>query len=118
MDERNPAPSPETQGTQPQSAQPQGQSQESYMGGSGDQPDITTNLDPDVPGGPTTAADRAATEAATDGYEGSGQSGAIPTDNQSDPARQMDNSGMLNPSGEGQDADIIGASGDDRNENR
>ena len=113
MDERNPA----------NSTQPQGQSQESYMGGSGDQPDITTNLDPDVPGGPATAADRAATEDARKGYEGSGQEGAIPdehspADTQSDPARQMDNSGMLSPSGEGQDADIIGASGEDRNENR
>ena len=35
-----------------------------------------------------------------------------------DPARQMDNSGMLSVTGEGEDADVIGASGGDRNENR
>ncbi|MFD1732047.1 hypothetical protein ACFSC4_14825 [Deinococcus malanensis] len=36
--------------------------------------------------------------------------------NQSDPAKQMDNSGLLRPSAEGQDAAIMGGSGHARNE--
>ncbi|BDP43122.1 hypothetical protein DAETH_30910 [Deinococcus aetherius] len=95
-----------------------GATNESYMGAGDNAPDANTNLDPSLPGGPATQADRNATQAVEDRYAGSGQSGALPADGQSDPARQMDNSGMLSPGGEGHEADIIGASGDDRNENR
>ena len=95
-----------------------GETNESYMGAGDNAPDANTNLDPSLPGGPATEADRNATEAVEDSHAGSGQSGALPEGGQSDPARQMDNSGMVSPSGEGQDAEIIGASGDDRNENR
>lgn len=88
----------------------------SYMGATGDTPDANTNLDPDMQGGES-GADRRATGDIHDRHTesrglGSGENG------QSDPARQMDNSGMLNPMGEGEDSDIIGASGDDRNAER
>ncbi|MFC4427812.1 hypothetical protein [Deinococcus navajonensis] len=76
-----------------------------------------TNLDANLQGGPATAADQAATQTITDQ---SAQPGGLPSgiEEQSDPAKQMDNSGMLNPNGEGQDADIMGASGLDRNNDR
>ncbi|WP_102125593.1 hypothetical protein [Deinococcus planocerae] len=94
-----------------------GETNESYMGAGDNAPDANTNLDASMPGGPATQADQNATETIEDQHQGSGQSGALPADGQSDPARQMDNSGMVNPTGEGRDADIIGASGNDRNDN-
>ncbi|WP_216324816.1 hypothetical protein [Deinococcus aestuarii] len=94
-----------------------GETNESYMGAGDNAPDANTNLGPGVPGSPVTGADREATGAITESHADSGQEGALPADEQSDPARQMDNSGMLKPTGEGRDAGIIGASGDDRNEN-
>lgn len=73
-----------------------------------------TNLDATLQGGPTTAADQAATQNIT---AQSAQPGGMPSgiENQSDPAKQMDNSGLLHPTGEGEDAAIMGASGLDRN---
>lgn len=88
----------------------------SYMGATPDAPDTNTNLDPGVQGGPATEADRQATQEVQDHHTGGGLPAAA--GEQSDPARQMDNSGMLNPAGEGDGADIIGASGDDRNGDR
>ncbi|MFB9990714.1 hypothetical protein ACFFLM_01750 [Deinococcus oregonensis] len=72
-----------------------------------------TNLDPSMQGGAGTAADKAATQDAVEQHQQQG----LPTGiaGQSDPAKQMDNSGMLNPTGEGSDADQMGASGVDRN---
>lgn len=95
-----------------------GATNESYMGAGDNAPDANTNLDPSLPGGAATGADREATQDIHDQHAGSGQASAVPVDGQSDPARQMDNSGMTSPTGEGQDAEIIGASGDDRNEKR
>jgi len=84
----------------------------SYMGATPEAPDTNTNLDADVPGGPVTQADQQATDTIEEQHgEGSGQTPP-------DPAKQMDNSGLLVPSGEGDGASIIGASGDDRNEKR
>ncbi|MFC4639083.1 hypothetical protein [Deinococcus hohokamensis] len=76
-----------------------------------------TNLDPTLQGGPATAADQAATQTIT---QQSAQPGGLPSgiEEQSDPAKQMDNSGLLNPSGEGEDAEIMGASGLDRNDSK
>ncbi|EYB69354.1 hypothetical protein DEIPH_ctg008orf0077 [Deinococcus phoenicis] len=92
----------------------------SYMGGEGQTPDANTNLDPNLQGG-STGADRQAARTIEQQHT---QRGGLPAglDAQSDPARQMDNSGMLDPKGEGARADdgaeIIGESGDDRNEQR
>ncbi|ACO45044.1 hypothetical protein DEDE109153_13370 [Deinococcus deserti] len=74
-----------------------------------------TNLDPNLQGGPTTAADQAATQEIThqDAQPGGMPEGIL---DQSDPARQMDNSGLLRPSAEGADAAIMGGSGHARNE--
>lgn len=81
----------------------------SYMGATPEAPDTNTNLDSAVPGGPATAADQQATDTIEEQHgEGGGQTPP-------DPARQMDNSGLLNPTGQGDGASIIGASGDDRN---
>lgn len=88
----------------------------SYMGATPDTPDTNSNLDPSQQSG-TTPADQQATQDIEAQHAGRGGL-AQGTANQSDPARQMDNSGMLRPTGEGQDADIIGASGDDRNDDR
>lgn len=97
-----------------------GATNESYMGAGDNAPDANSNLDPSMPGGPTTEADRNATADIQNQYADSGEAGDVPgvPGAQSDPARQMDNSGMVSPTGEGQDSDIIGASGNDRNENR
>ncbi|GAA5535120.1 hypothetical protein [Deinococcus aluminii] len=85
----------------------------SYMGAGGDTPDANTNLDPSLQGG-TTRADRQATRHIEQQHA---ETGGLPSglEDLPDPARQMDNSGMLNPTGEGRDANIIGASGEDRN---
>lgn len=72
-----------------------------------------TNLDSSMQGGAGTAADAAATQDAVEQHQQQGLPNAI--EGQSDPAKQMDNSGMLNPTGEGSDADQMGASGVDRN---
>lgn len=101
MDEGKPARTPETA---------------SYMGATPDAPDTNTNLSPAVQGGPVTDADQQATQTVEDQHAEGGLPAAL--EDQPDPARQMDNSGMLDPTGEGDGADIIGASGDDRNEDR
>ena len=101
MDEGKPASTPETA---------------SYMGATPDAPDTNTNLDASVPGGPLTGADQQATQAIEDQHAQEGLPAGV--QGQSDPARQMDNSGLLRPSGEGDGADIIGASGTDRNGER
>lgn len=88
----------------------------SYMGATGDTPDTNTNLDPGQQGGES-GADRQATEIIQDRHTESRGLGSGENE-QSDPARQMDNSGMVSPAGEGHGADIMGASGDDRNEGR
>ena len=93
----------------PQTADPA-----SYMGATPEAPDTNTNLDADVPGGPATAADQQATDTIEEQHAEGGLPGAAR--DQSDPAKQMDNSGMLSPTGEGDGASIIGASGDDRND--
>ncbi|MBB5235718.1 hypothetical protein [Deinococcus budaensis] len=93
----------------PQTADPA-----SYMGATPEAPDTNTNLDAAVPGGPATPADRQATDTIEEQHADGGLPGAV--EGQSDPARQMDNSGMLRPTGEGDGAAIIGASGDDRND--
>mgnify|MGYP000026383503 CR=1 FL=1 len=75
-----------------------------------------TNLSATFQGGPTTPGDRAATQQITE-QEGAGQEaqGGLPAGMaaQSDPARTMDNSGMLRPTGQGEDAEIMGSSGVD-----
>ncbi|WP_034386273.1 hypothetical protein [Deinococcus sp. YIM 77859] len=88
----------------------------SYMGATPNTPDTNSNLDVSQQGG-TTPADRRATQEIVEQHAESGGLSSGMT-GQSDPARQMDNSGMLRPAGQGQDADLIGASGDDRNEER
>ena len=80
-----------------------------------------TNLSATLQGGPTTPGDRAATQQIAEqegaGQEGGGQEarGGLPAGMaaQSDPARTMDNSGMLRPTGQGEDAEIMGSSGVD-----
>lgn len=79
----------------------------SYMGATPESPDANTNLDPNLSTGPQTAADRAAMRTV---HEQGTEAGGMP-----DPARQSDNSGMVRPTGDTGDADIIGASGNDRN---
>ncbi|SMB96003.1 hypothetical protein [Deinococcus hopiensis] len=82
----------------------------SYMGATPESPDANTNLDSNLATGPQTAVDRAAMQT----IHGQGtETGAMP-----DPARQSDNSGMVRPTGDTEDADIIGASGNDRNGDR
>lgn len=88
----------------------------SYMGATGDAPDANTNLDPDMQGGES-GADRQATNSIEDRHTESRGLGSGENE-QSDPARQMDNSGMVDTTGQGEDSDIIGASGDDRNAER
>lgn len=89
----------------------------SYMGATPDQPDTNTNLSPDQPGGPVTPADRRATRAIENQHaEPEGLPAGV--EDQSDPAKQMDNSGLLDPEGTGPGADVMGASGEDRNEDR
>lgn len=80
----------------------------SYMGSTPEAPDANTNLDPNLTTGPQTEADRAAMQTV---HEQGTEAGGMP-----DPARQSDNSGMASPTGDTADADIIGASGNDRNE--
>lgn len=87
---------------------------ETYDGSATETHGANTNLDPNMQGGPSTAADRAATEDVVDQRSEQGTPGGLAE--MPDPARQMDNSGLLRPSGEGDGADIIGASGDSRNE--
>lgn len=103
MDDQKPA-----QSQTPESA--------SYMGATPDAPDTNTNLDAGVQGGPVTDSDQQATQDIEEQHAEGGLPGAVR--DQSDPAKQMDNSGMLNPAGEGDGASIIGASGDDRNADR
>lgn len=87
----------------------------SYMGATPESPDANTNLDPSLTTGPQTAADRDAMQTVHD--QGT-EAGGMPDAALPDPMRQNDNSGMLNPTGEGEDASIIGASGNDRNDER
>lgn len=87
---------------------------ETYDGSATETHGANTNLDPNMQGGPSTAADRSATEEVV--HQNSEQGVPTGLDQVPDPAKQMDNSGMLRPSGEGDGADIIGASGDSRNE--
>ncbi|TDE85172.1 hypothetical protein [Deinococcus sp. S9] len=90
--------------------------QASYMGAGGDTLDANTNLDPSLQSG-TTPADQQATQEIEQQHT---QTEVLPTalTQQRDPARQMDNSGMLKPTGQGPDADLIGASGEDRQDDR
>ncbi|MDL2343695.1 hypothetical protein QOL99_05960 [Deinococcus sp. MIMF12] len=92
----------------------------SYMGAD-NAPDTNTNLDSTVPGGPQTGADRAAAGDVTDQH--AQQSLADGMAATPDPARQTDNSGMLQPGLTTRDeaadgADVIGQSGNDRQGDR
>ncbi|MCP2015127.1 hypothetical protein L1280_002288 [Deinococcus sp. HSC-46F16] len=92
----------------------------SYMGADS-APDTNTNLDPSVAGGPQTGADREAAEDVADQYAQGSLSGGLAAT--PDPTRQNDNSGMLQPGLTPRDedadgADVIGQSGDDRNDER
>ncbi|MEW6421830.1 MAG: hypothetical protein AB1511_08895, partial [Deinococcota bacterium] len=81
--------------------------QASYMGAGGSTPDANTNLDPSLQSG-TTPADRQATQDIEQQHtEKEGLSSGL--EEQSDPARQMDNSGPLKPAGQGHDVNVIGA---------
>jgi len=82
----------------------------SYMGSTPEAPDANTNLDPSLTTGPQTGADQAAMRTI---HEQGTEAGGMP-----DPARQSDNSGMVSPTGDTGDADIIGASGNDRQSER
>ncbi|WP_027461491.1 hypothetical protein [Deinococcus murrayi] len=92
----------------------------SYMGADST-PDTNTNLDPSAPGGPQTAADREAAGEVTEQHAQGGLAGGLAAT--PDPTRQNDNSGMLQPGLTARDedadgADIIGQSGNDRNDPR
>ncbi|MBI0446123.1 hypothetical protein [Deinococcus sp. DB0503] len=88
----------------------------SYMGAGGNTPNANTNLDPSLQSGTTPADQQATQEIEQQHTQTEGLSTALTQ--QSDPARQMDNSGMLKPTGQGPDADLIGASGEDRQDDR
>lgn len=88
----------------------------SYMGAEGDTPDANTNLDASLQGATSRADQQATRNIEQQHTETDGLPAGLGA--QSDPAKQMDNSGLLDPTGEGRDADIIGASGEDRNEER
>ncbi|UQN07312.1 hypothetical protein [Deinococcus sp. QL22] len=105
MGEGKPSSTPSTTSSTPETM-------ENHTGNATSTHGANTNLDPSMQGGAGTAADAAATENVVEQHQQGLPTGIA---GQSDPAKQMDNSGMLNPTGEGSDADQMGASGVDRN---